>query len=287
MYPASKLLMLGLRGSGKTTFLAALWHYLESSEIPGRLTLPQLQPNREYVNTIRNNWLALNPVGRTSMRSTAQVSLSLLDAKTGGTIELSFPDLSGESFRLQWATRKAAATYVQYAEDCAGSFLFIHPQDISKTTAFRPDADPGNEEAKGAKPIPHSKNWTAAQTSMQVQLVDVLQNLLRLRNDRGVLPIAVVISAWDILKATIPPAIWVERRVPLLSQFLRANPDRIAAEIFGVSAQGGDLTADRAALLKIANPSERCKVVQGDSLEPNRITKPVEFLLDANKIGPD
>ena len=63
-----KLLMIGLRGSGKTTYLAALWHYLEFAEVEDQLKLPQLQSDRDYLNSIRNNWLALKPVGRTSLR---------------------------------------------------------------------------------------------------------------------------------------------------------------------------------------------------------------------------
>ena len=40
-----KMLMLGLRGSGKTTFLAAIWHYLE-------LRSPQIGSNFPNFNLI-------------------------------------------------------------------------------------------------------------------------------------------------------------------------------------------------------------------------------------------
>lgn len=279
-----KLLMLGLRGSGKTTFLAALWHFIESGEIDDRLGVPVLQPDRDYLNAARNSWLAVKPVGRTSMRSTNNVSLKLLDKRLNVTIDMSLPDLSGESFRLQWVTRKAPKNYVEFARDCAGAFLFVHPADVARTHVIKPltvELQPSEEEVEeSSSAIPASANWTPAQSSTQVQLVDVLQLLMRMRATKTRMRVAIVISAWDIVRAKIPPAVWLERRLPLLSQFMRANPDRMASEIFGISAQGGDLTADRASLLSASVPSSRSYAVRGSSLDKILITAPLQFLLD-------
>jgi hypothetical protein len=278
----SKLLMLGLKGSGKTTYLAALWHLLEAGEIPSELDIPQLQPNRDYLNRVRNSWLSLKPVGRTTGRSTADISMSLRNRASGTNIEISLPDLSGESFRLQWARRKVPKSYLTYAEDCTGAFLFIHPNEIQKTSAIRPTADQPATENKGTKPIKSSKNWTPEQSSTQVQLVDILQILLQLRNERSPLRLAVIISAWDLVRSKIPPSIWLDGRLPLLSQFVKANPDRIVADVFGISAQGGDLSADLAALEKIAVPATRCIAVRGVTLEPVSIGAPLSFLVSEN-----
>jgi Double-GTPase 1 len=276
-----KFLMLGLRGSGKTTFLAALWHYIESGEIDDRLSIPQLQPNRDYLNAARNSWLALKPVDRTSMRSTAEVSLTLYDQKRNASIDMSLPDLSGESFRLQWATRKAPKAYVEFARGCAGVFLFVHPHDVRRTHVIKPSSVEVPIEGEESSPeIAASAHWTPTQSSTQVQLVDLLQLLLRMRETESRLRVAIIISAWDIVRAKIPPAIWLESRLPLLSQFVRANPDWMTSEVFGVSAQGGDLTADRASLLNVSLPSARSHAVRGSSLERTKITAPLQFLLD-------
>jgi Double-GTPase 1 len=278
----SKLLMLGLRGSGKTTFLAALWHFIESGEIDDRLGIPLLQPDRDYLNAARNSWLAVKPVGRTSMRSTNNVSLTLLDKKMNAKIDMSLPDLSGESFRLQWVTRKAPKPYVEFARDCGGAFLFVHPNDVARTHVIKPltvEQQPTQEDESGTA-ISASANWTPAQSSTQVQLVDVLQLLMRMREMETKMRVAIIVSAWDVVRAKIPPAVWLERRLPLLSQFIRANPDRMASEVFGVSAQGGDLTADRASLLSASVPSSRCYAVRGSSLDKMQITAPLQFLLD-------
>jgi hypothetical protein len=216
------------------------------------------------------------------MRSTTNVSLTLLDRKLNARIDMSLPDLSGESFRLQWATRKAPRTYVEFARNCAGAFLFVHPNDLARTHVIKPltvEQQPTEEEGS-ASAITASANWTAAQSSTQVQLVDVLQLLLRMREAETKMRVAIIISAWDVVRAKIPPAVWLEGRLPLLSQFIRANPDRMASEVFGVSAQGGDLTADRTSLLSASVPSSRCYVVRGSSLDQMRITAPLQFLLD-------
>jgi hypothetical protein len=277
----SRLLMLGLKGSGKTTYLAALWHLLEAGEIPSELEMPQLQPNRDYLNRVRNSWLSLKPVGRTTGRSTADISMSLRNRISDSNIEISLPDLAGESFRLQWARRKVPKRYLNYAQNCTGAFLFIHPNEIQKTSLIRPDADQAAEN-KGTKPIKVSKNWTPEQSSTQVQLVDILQILLHLRNARSRLRLAVIISAWDLVRSKIPPSIWLDGRLPLLSQFIKSNPDRIVADVFGISAQGGDLSTDLVALEKIAVPATRCTAAQGATLEIVPISAPLSFLVSDN-----
>ena len=98
MSTGSRLLLLGLRGSGKTTFLAALWHLLEAGEIPSALTLDSLQPDRSYLNRIRNSWLSAKEVGRTSIRTVESVSLSLREGSTNKRVEITIPDLSGDPF---------------------------------------------------------------------------------------------------------------------------------------------------------------------------------------------
>ena len=209
----------------------------------------------------------------------------LKDEKTGSTIEISIPDLSGELFRLQWSTRKVPVTYSSFARECTGAFLFIHPDEVKKTHAIKAATE--NSENGGAHDGPRimpSENWTAEQTSTQVQLVDIVQSLLRMREIAEPMRMVVIISAWDIIKARISPLGWLDSRLPLLSQFLRANQNYFASEIFGVSAQGGDLISDRDDLLKNATPSTRCRALQGDNnIDLISITGPLRFLLDTHQ----
>jgi hypothetical protein len=282
MSSPSNLLMLGLKGSGKTTYLAALWHYLESAEIGDRLVIPRLQPDRDYLNAIRNSWLALRPLERTSMRTKSTASLRLHDSKRDADVVVTVPDLSGESFRLQWFTRKAATSYVEFAKNCTGAFLFIHPEHFRRTHAIKAKSlDEDNTDVLGAETaIPISEHWTPEQSSTQVQLVELLQLLLGLIDDVSGVRLAVVISAWDLIEAPVSATNWLERRLPLLSQFLRANSDWLPSEVFGVSSQGGDLDTDRDKLMNSTTASARCMAIRGDSLETVSITAPLQFLLN-------
>ena len=280
----SNYLMLGLKGSGKTTFLAALWHYLESAEVDDSLRLPRLQPYRDYLNSIRSTWLSLGPANRTSLRASNTATLSLEHKKTGCQFDIVLPDLSGESFRLQWATRRATTSFSDFASKCSGVFLFVHPSSFQRTHAIKPlEADSNDPTTEGHEdPIPLSVTWTPDQSSTQVQLVDLLQILFGLREELHNLRLAVIVSAWDLINPALTPAGWLDRRLPLLSQFIRSNGDWMSAEIFGVSAQGGDLEKDRNKLLDATSPSMRCFAVSGNGSGSIPITAPLQFLLDIN-----
>jgi hypothetical protein len=272
---------MGLSGSGKTTYLAALWHYLESAEVADTITVPHLQPDRDYLNAIRNNWLALRPVGRTSLRMRRTVSMILEESESAATIEVALPDLSGESFRLQWSTRRAPQDYVRLAQECTGAFLFIHAADFRRTHVIKPKPmDDSVETYESSAAIPISDNWTSEQSSTQVQLLDILQLMLGLRKTDDAPRLAVIVSAWDLVRVPVTPVGWLDSRLPLLSQFLRANQDWLPSEVFGVSSQGGDLNSDREKLLSSSTASARCQAVRGDSLNAVSISAPLLFLLN-------
>jgi len=275
----SNILMLGLRGSGKTTFLAALWHYLESGEMADQLEVPSLQPDRHYLNSIRNSWLNLKPVGRTSLRTNAVVSLPLRKKPDNSEFEVIVPDISGEAFRLQWVTRKALDSYVDFAKGCAAAFLFIHPKEVTRTHPLNPMPNEGESDLGDEPPIAAGPTWSPERSSTQVLLVELLQLLLTLREAPHPARFAIVISAWDLVKTEISPSDWLDSRLPLLSQYLRSNGDIFASRVFGISAQGGDLATDRDQLMKASVPSSRCRALQGDGLEHVSITAPLSFLL--------
>jgi len=285
MSSGSRLLLIGLRGSGKTSFLAALWHLIEAGELPTALIASELQPDREHLNRIRESWLKFEPVGRTSLRSQEVTSLVLRDAATGTAIDISLPDLSGELFRLQWATRKATQFYADLAVNTAGIMLFLHVDAVRRSLRI-PSASEGETEPQvsssaasdSAAPRPISE-WKPDDSPTQVQLVELLQFARFLHTSVKPLRVAVIVSAWDLVTESILPEAWLESYLPLLSQFLTANADALPFRIVGVSAQGGDLQKDLDRLQAESVPSRRVRVVER-VLEPNRdLTAPLRFLL--------
>src|SRR5947208_16143163 len=130
MMRASKQLLIGLPNSGKTTFLIALWHIVESGEIPGSLRLVELHGNVEHLNTLRREWLGCKPLPRTTKAAEKFVAMRLEDTHSSLLAEVFFPHLSGESFREQFEERRCSKQYYDLAREAAGVLLFVQPSDI-------------------------------------------------------------------------------------------------------------------------------------------------------------
>jgi hypothetical protein len=291
MSDGSRLLLMGLRGSGKTSYLAALWHLVEAGELPAALVTSQLQPDRQYLNGIRDNWLMFREVGRTSLRSQEMVSLLLRDAQTDASIDIIVPDLSGELFRLQWATRKATRQYADFAAKVSGVLLFIHPAGIEKAPRITlptgeteaPEAITASQGAEDKFAATKLKEWSADVASTQVQLVELIQFVKYLRSSTKPVSIAVVVSAWDLVRDPTLPSSWLESNLPLLSQFLTSNAETAPFRIYGVSALGGDLQKDLQRLQGEDVPSRRIKVVDTKMQSHGDLTAPIQFLLELDR----
>ena len=202
MSDSSNILFVGLPRSGKTTYLAALWHVLEDQSSLTKLKLKKLSADRTYLNLIVDAWRTCRPMSRTTLQETT-VALHL-EGDGFGEFTLSVPDLSGEAFDQQIEHRKMSAAHATLFRQADGVLLFVHPDvksgvqisdqnqlavSIGGTTEVE---HVGNEPA--AVPVP----WKAELLPTQVQLVELLQFLLELVDRR--LRVAVVVSAWDLVE---------------------------------------------------------------------------------------
>ena len=280
----NKQLLVGLPGTGKTTFLAALWHVVESSEIEDSLQLEVLEGDVEYLNEIRAEWLSYTELKRTTVGAVELSFMRLRDPRTSTVSELYLPDLAGETFHSQWVLRRWDPRFTETASGATGILLFVHPHEITEpTTIAEVVRGLPLEEDDGAQGAPMRPNpWQAEDAPTQVQMVDLLQFLGR-ELVRGEEPVrlALVVSAWDVVLAHLPntnPDRWVQQRLPLLAQFLDANPEMFETHRYGVSAQGGDLVQDRAKLVKIGVPAQRILVQQGTHRHHD-ITAPVRWVM--------
>lgn len=273
-----KLLMVGLRGTGKSTFLAALWHTVEADRDGlSALYAPKLQPDREYLNGIRSRWLSFEQVGRTSLRAEAQYTqLTLARRADGEMFKVEVPDLSGESFRLQWANRRCRTEYVDHARDVDGVLLFVHPQVPNPGRRIAAKSKPGSP---APQPDEDEIPWDAESAPTQVQLVDILQILLQLRRRSTAMPVSLIVSAWDGVSVGLTPEDWVAAGLPLLDQFLRARTDAFRLRVFGVSAQGGDLAKDIERLERFVDPLQRVSVTTEEG-RGRDLTSTIDWMTD-------
>jgi hypothetical protein len=280
---STNLLFVGLPQSGKTTYLAALWHVLEDQTSATKLKLKQLSGDRTYLNSIVEAWRACTPVPRTTLQTDDTTVALHLEGDGLGEFTLSVPDLSGEAFEQQIEHRKMSAARVALFHEANGVVLFVHPDvrkgtqisDQDQITASIGGAIAAESGASGhtAVPVP----WKAEMLPTQAKLVELLQFLLDLVDQR--LRVAVVVSAWDLVADVgQTPLEYVSGRMPLLRQFLHANDDIVDHTVFGVSAQGGAIPDDKFKLLEL-DSLKRIRVCHGSEYDQEDITKPLAWLL--------
>jgi hypothetical protein len=278
-----QLLVVGLPGTGKTTFLAALWHIVESAEIGCSLVLKELHGNREHLNKIRNDWLGCRKLDRTRLIDEQIVSMKLTRPDGKEIIEVFFPDMSGESFRLQWTDRRWQKSYHELVQKATGVLLFIHPDEIDEPIRMDEADKLVMELPESPDPDTHTTEefaeWNPSHAPTQVKLVELLQFISACHLARP-LRISVIVSAWDLISGSNQqPDEWVDDRLPLLSQYLTANSACLPYRIFGVSAQGGNYSSESSdRLSRFIVPSKRIIVV-GSDCGSHDLTTPITWLM--------
>jgi len=272
--------IIGLPSSGKTTFLAALWHLLDAGEVSSKFVLDKLEGDRSHLNTITEAWRKCEEVPRTSMAAETTVSIHVKETISGKTSILNFPDLSGESFELQLSSRLCTPDFIDGLGGSGGILLFI--------TANR--SSDGITIADIAPLIPHGelegqsedhRDWEPEVVPVQVRLVELLQFLQQLPFQRRIRRISVIVSAWDVIESPdVNPLLWLEQELPLLHQFLSSNPESFLFQVYGVSAQGGDVTSNQKDELVIKTPSTRISCI-GLETTQHDLTSPIAWLMSS------
>lgn len=284
-------IMIGLPETGKTTFLAALYHVLEKRIVVGSLHLAAIPEKRDYLNLIRERWCDCVPQERTLTNTVFEVTLSVADQACSAANDVIFPDVHGELFNQQYAQREWTPSFDNRVQSAHGILLFVHPSKVREPVTIREEQElvaviGGN----GNTTLPASvqptadgtdeAEWSPELAPTQVELVELLQFVLDRRGPGCPVNLAVMVSAWDLAKpASGDPAAWIRERLPLLDQYLRSNSGRLRTRYYGVSAQGGDLKYQKAALQVVVEPSERIDIV-GEGARPHDITAPLRWLMD-------
>lgn len=85
------VVVMGLPGSGKTTFLAALWHVVTAEDVPTKLKFSHLAAgSQKHLNEIASRWRDAQQQDRTFLLGLKMVQMNLKD-NDGDQINVTFP----------------------------------------------------------------------------------------------------------------------------------------------------------------------------------------------------
>ena len=294
----ASFVIMGLPASGKTTFLAALWHLVEAGETDCHLVMDGYQGDLNYLTRIADAWRAFEPVPRTSQVGDTDVEIHLRNRTTDARGTVFFPDLAGETFDLQVEERRCRADFFMHVDDEDGILFFINAdvKDDSLTITelnarlqhgeaslgALDFAEQGGSEAEVS--LPFLREWEPKAIPAQVKIVQLLSDLLRPPFAHRCRRIAILISAWDLARdQDLTPGEWLANSMPLVHQFLKTNPNSFKSRLYGVSAQGVQLKDD-AAVNAVANltPSKRIQI-KGPEGEGHDLTGPLVWLMSADE----
>ena len=277
-------LLVGLPASGKTTYIAALWHVIASQDVAGALALEILDAPVDHLNALRSRWLRVEETHRTSSSAEDVATIKIRPRDGNPTTEIVVPDLAGESIQQGLIDRQWAGSFADLVRRSTGVLLFVHPGKVVESWPITDAIDVAGEETlstleAGAPGESPASEWHPGDISTQVKLVDLLQ-LLCDHIDKERFRLAVVVSAWDLVGEEALPSEWLTRALPLLDQFLISARSRLDFRVYGVSAQGGQFPEDVDRLRAYAKASDRIKVVLDDSAPTHDITAPIRWALN-------
>lgn len=268
------LLMAGVSSSGKTTFLAALYEFVRAA-VPGAVRLREEPEDREYFFEISQAWLRFQELGHSNIAAPRNTVMPLVTPE-GREFDLRIPDIVGESFGDAWEGKDWPADVIQIGQESDGLLLFAHGDRVEPPIKLPPAEDPPPDPSSDAGAPP----WDASKAPTQTILADLLEGFRDISVDPP--PTAVVVSAWDRVlgKTEMTPSTWLRTGLPLLWQMLEGRREAFPYEVFGISAQGGDVTNDeqRAKLTDVKPQYKRILVQQGDQASHD-IAAPISWLL--------
>ncbi len=256
------VIIAGLPESGKTTYLAALWHLITARTHTTKFTFDSLvKGEHKHLNALAERWRQGHVQIHTETAANSVVDMNLLDS-SGEQVRLSFPDVSGESYRDMWEARDCTTELANLLRSGRGLMLFVNTDLIQAPLLTVQLA--AQAQAIGV-PLPpgQSQPWNAREAPTQVQLVDLLQ-LCRLQPlDIDTKRVSIILSAWDKVAIELrTPQQFLRERLPLLYQYLTIG-NVWDWRVFGVSAQGGDYIRDD----KPPTPEELAKVEELRNLD--------------------
>ena len=290
--------IVGLPGSGKTTFLAALWELVNERRVARVLSFHSIGVNdHSYLRKIVTVWRKATEQARTRLTGLSAVRMNLKDSD-GNVVEVAMPDAPGEDFRAMWEDRELGHVLGDSLAD-GNIVLLINGNKVKAPAWVAERAEQRSATGRQKAEVP-PQEWHPRFAPTQVQLVDLLQLTSHAPVGRPGRQVVVMISAWDKVEGEkLTPDAFLTAKLPLLAQYLEAGRDSWTSRVYGVSAQGGEYDgndansepsegatpkkknqkgrdADR--LREVDIPANRIRLVFGERVS-NDLTEPLRWLM--------
>lgn len=261
-----KCLIAGLPSTGKTTYIGAL-SYLLSNPVDGQaLEFAEIPEDFSYLNRLQQPWLSIKEVDRTKIGGATNIELCLKRNIDGNIISVSLPDIAGESFQ---AIVQNQSQYIKDWDNEPDS-LMLFIKDLNSSLFA--------DELQNDDPIKDTKlpSFDMKDISNEIQNVLILKELHNLFPWKK---LAICFTAWDeYINNYANPREYLEQNSRFMNNFVkRYFPN---TKLFGISAQGGDYSAENAELLieKTEN-GQRSFIVTEDGSLSYDLTLPLSSLI--------
>ena len=291
------LLVVGTSGTGKTHYAGQLYGRLDKRE--SRLKLAAAPQNLSPFEDVLDRLSDGKTAAHTASLVYHQIPMHIIDNETGESGVLTWSDYAGEQIKNIARSRSVDAEWVERLKKSDGWLLFIRLNTIEKKEDLlsRPpgpmlglresDADAAVAEAAIGSDDEESKGSFPSID----QHVELLQILLAV-SGRGTLnklkkpALLILLSCWDELlqnkevAESERPIAALERRMPLLAQFISSNWHEEVFAVYGLSSLGKSLDDEKAdEEYRTLGPESFGYVVEPDGAMNQDLTLPVSALL--------
>lgn len=237
----TRCMIAGLPGSGKSTYIGALWYCLRHTvkERSPKLKADNsnLPDDISVLNRLGDAYKAMKLINRTNSNENESVQMNLIDVETEKSIQVEVPDFLGETFR-DLVELKESDLLNEWVNKADSLVYFISDVSVGE---FEDDYGPEDDEtAPPDKDIPPFNITSISSAAMNIM---VLKKLLAKKKFKK---IVIVLSLWDKMtdngKKPKNPEEYLEENSPALYHFIVSNIQNVS--IIGLSAQGREYPKD-------------------------------------------
>ena len=266
------ILLAGLPAAGKSTYITALWAVEKDGKSGHLLSCDGLPSESSYIDSMRENWLVLKEVRRTTFAEPQEIVLPMKSGRTGEKINLSLPDFKGEVF-LRILDNAVTADIDDWCKKSNG-ILFMLSLGNSSPQMLQEEVSSATKPKVDLEKVVMTPN----EIDPVIQNVLLLKYLFERIDD---CPIAICFSSWDVADCAEGEDIeeWVRNNHPCIFNYVKEHFS--VFKFYGISAQGadyGELNDESGDELAQKTTLKERAFVYTDKKSYD-ITEPIDFLI--------